>query len=529
VAHAGRAELAKRALLPDSHPDKIFVQPPPQLETQWALSALDTPLMPSLVTRYAEDAKGLNRCPACVCVWDEESRSNALYVIDKAIANHKSIHVFHLEENRWQLFDTRGHAPMLEYGCTATAVRTRIVVFGGRPAVPVSTTLHRNSQHAGGWVHIFDTSTGIWTQQLVESAWTRKGHTASLASKQRIYIYGGDLALSQDMHDTSGRLEQDRGLDLVLLDAATMRISSPEMTGTSPPRRSYHSACLVPACEAGATAATAASLNSSDEAKSPDTGFLYIFGGKIGAVSVNDLMVLDVATYRWSYPVTTGRQPHARFGHSSALLSSGEAGGGGGHALGGGGALLIAGGQDHFGKVFADVWVLSLALGSWSCLPAVADGLQCMSVREILVPTSPKHTTTSALIIFGLVSLPDPASNPLSPRDGFLSLSDVNNSVSASTACFQSPPAPSAPRSLSLSLSLSLPCPGKQCLGMCTLERQVCEVASISARTASISARTPAVSQALVFAGEAGVGAGWAAETPDASLMVARPRAGIHL
>ena len=34
---------------------------------------------------------------------------------------------------------------------------------------------------------------------------------------------------------------------------------------------------------------------------------------------------------------------------------------------------MIAGGQDQFGKVFADVWVLSLALGSWSSVPAVAD------------------------------------------------------------------------------------------------------------------------------------------------------------
>ena len=76
-AHAGKAELAKRTLLPDSHPDKIFVPPPPELEVQWALSAMDAPLLSSLVTRYAEtvDARWAGREPTCACVWDEKSKA----------------------------------------------------------------------------------------------------------------------------------------------------------------------------------------------------------------------------------------------------------------------------------------------------------------------------------------------------------------------------------------------------------------------------------------------------------------------
>jgi len=76
-AHAGKAELAKRTLLPDSHPDKIFVPPPPELEVQWALSAMDAPLLSSLVTRYARtvDARWAGREPTCACVWDEKSKA----------------------------------------------------------------------------------------------------------------------------------------------------------------------------------------------------------------------------------------------------------------------------------------------------------------------------------------------------------------------------------------------------------------------------------------------------------------------
>ena len=76
-AHAGKAELEKRTQLPDSHPDKISVPPPPELEVQWALSAMDAPLLSSLITRYAGtvDARWAGREPTCACVWEEKSKA----------------------------------------------------------------------------------------------------------------------------------------------------------------------------------------------------------------------------------------------------------------------------------------------------------------------------------------------------------------------------------------------------------------------------------------------------------------------
>jgi len=243
---AGRAELARREKLPDSHPDKIFVPPPPELEVQWALSAVDAPLLGSLVTRYSGESGGArpprSRDHNCaVCRWDEEARCNTIYVLDPAIAGEKAMHVFHLEENRWQLLDVRGQMPVLEHGCSATVVAEKIIVLGGQPAAQPG---RRQSQVAqapgtGGWVHIFDTLTGIWTQQLLPAAWSRKGHSATLVGSQ-IYIYGGELALAADKLSDAARAQSD----LVLLNAVSMSVTEPETAGEAPPNRSYHSGAL---------------------------------------------------------------------------------------------------------------------------------------------------------------------------------------------------------------------------------------------------------------------------------------------
>lgn len=242
----GKAEIAKREKLPDSHPDKIFVPEPPEMETQWALSAVDAPLLESLVSRYSgcesKDGQALTRDHArAACRWDEESKSNTLYVVDDALAKERSMHVFHLEENRWQLLEVSGQLPVLERGCSATPVSEKIMVLGGQPA---HQPRHRHLQaasasSAGGWVHIFDTLTGIWTQQHVDAAWARVGHSATLVGRQ-IYVYGGDLALAADKQNDAARAQPD----LVLLNAASMCITAPKIDGDVPPRRAYHSGAL---------------------------------------------------------------------------------------------------------------------------------------------------------------------------------------------------------------------------------------------------------------------------------------------
>lgn len=241
AARGGKAELAKREKLPDSHPDKIFVPPPPELEAQWVLSAVDTPLLESLVTRYSGFERPRSRHHVrAACRWDEESQSNTLYLVDSAMAKEKSMHIFHLEENRWQLLEVSGQLPVLG-DCSVTIASEKIIVLGGQPAVQPG---RRHMQavprpSAGGWVHIFDTLTGIWTQQHVDAAWTRVGHSATLVGRQ-IYIYGGDFALEAEKQNDAARMQPD----LVLLNAASMCITEPEIQGELPPRRSHHSGAL---------------------------------------------------------------------------------------------------------------------------------------------------------------------------------------------------------------------------------------------------------------------------------------------
>jgi hypothetical protein len=320
TASAGKRELEKRKNLPDAHPDKIFVPLPPETEAQWCLSIVDAPLLPSLVHRYADVGAGLSLDPSCVaCVWNAGTRLNSIYVLDKAIATEKTMHVFHLEDNRWELLEVRGQVPALEHGCTATAVGERLVVLGGHSVTHTSlsrsrTSLLRPEADPTGWVHSFDTKTGLWSKQPVESAFPRKGHSATLVGTS-IYIYGGDLVTQPLVMAVSDQRVQS---DMVLLNTASMSIFVPEVSGDKPPRRSFHSATLVPHIlaspahhDAAASEPAILSEDSVEEAVggrgAQSAGALYVFGGKVGSVCVNDLLRFDTSTNSWTYPVTTGR------------------------------------------------------------------------------------------------------------------------------------------------------------------------------------------------------------------------------
>jgi hypothetical protein len=256
--------------------------------------------------------------------------------------------------------------------------------------------------HILNWVHSFDTLTGIWTEQLVDEAWTRMGHSASLLDPRRILIYGGELAQPEDLRNSKARLSRD----LLVLDTAAMCASTVMVHGEAPPSRSFHSASLVPASVHSAATATAEVPGAKPAPVAEKGGeggggrealeanALYVFGGKLGGVSVNDLMVFDTATRTWSYPAMSGRLPDPRFGHSSAFLRH--------DASGSTGSLILAGGRNHFGKQFSDVWVLSLGEGAWSHLPSVGSGLLGMLVGGIL---QPQAQGVSGLLLFGMVAL----------------------------------------------------------------------------------------------------------------------------
>ena len=328
-ASTGAAELERRRNLPDGHPDKITVPTAPPGEVQWALSAVDAPPLPSLTSRYVDVAitggawsRDL-RCAAChFC---PQSKTHTVYVLDSTTTCDKNMNVFHLEDNRWELFSSKGQVPSsLEHGSTMTVVGDILYVLGGRPA-PGRPSRVAARATAGGFVFSFDTTTGIWKQQFVDAAWPRKGHTATLVGDTNIYVYAGDLALPDaEIHDQDGARLQP---DLVVFDTVKMAVRTPTVLGDVPARRALHSACYVPpnvvtfsqlpaaaaphaAKDGKKKACNAARRHETDATKAAadkqSKGSLWIFGGKIGPVCVNDLMTLDLDTYAWTCPVTTG-------------------------------------------------------------------------------------------------------------------------------------------------------------------------------------------------------------------------------
>ena len=117
---------------------------------------------------------------------------------------------------------------------------------------------------------------------------------------------------------------------------------------TRPLRRGYHSA-----------------------AASIDGRYLYVFGGIARGVSIDDLSVLDTATWTWRHvpkpAVGEGAWPPARFGHSAIVFPER----GGGESLwlfgGGWGGDLLRDGDEH-----EDVWRFDIASETWQEVTAEA-------------------------------------------------------------------------------------------------------------------------------------------------------------
>jgi hypothetical protein len=70
---------------------------------------------------------------------------------------------------------------------------------------------------------------------------------------------------------------------------------------------------------AAAAAAAVAWLSDLDPSPGKNVSQVYFFGGISPAGSCDSLAVLDVATWRFSRPVTSGPPPARRCGHSSVV------------------------------------------------------------------------------------------------------------------------------------------------------------------------------------------------------------------
>ncbi|KAL4434043.1 hypothetical protein ABPG75_000484 [Micractinium tetrahymenae] len=136
---------------------------------------------------------------------------------------------------------------------------------------------------------------------------------------------------------------QGRGPEEEDWEAAEWEWWYPPVQGEPPGARGYHSAAV-----------------------SEDGKKIYFFGGIGAGGACNSLAVLDIATWTWSRPLTTGQPPSPRCGHSSVVY---------------GGKLWVVGGGSgrdllRSGRDFDDVHTLDLQTLEWAKL-ALPPGPAC--------------------------------------------------------------------------------------------------------------------------------------------------------
>lgn len=92
----------------------------------------------------------------------------------------------------------------------------------------------------------------------------------------------------------------------------------------------------------------------------PSTGLIYLFAGRAGGVSSNDVWTLDPAAARWAEVPVSGARPDVRFAHVATYDAPRD-------------RLVIATGQGASGNFFNDVWALDLKTSVWQQLDAASD------------------------------------------------------------------------------------------------------------------------------------------------------------
>eukprot|EP00027_Filamoeba_sp_ATCC50430_P003209 CAMPEP_0168555454 /NCGR_PEP_ID=MMETSP0413-20121227/8345_1 /TAXON_ID=136452 /ORGANISM="Filamoeba nolandi, Strain NC-AS-23-1" /LENGTH=463 /DNA_ID=CAMNT_0008586309 /DNA_START=416 /DNA_END=1805 /DNA_ORIENTATION=+ len=209
-----------------------------------------------------------------------------------------------------------------------TAVKTKLLIFGGG-----------DGSHYLNDLHMLDTETMSWSHAYVAgtSPAARSRHTTTLIGSRLFVFGGGDETRVYN--------------DLYILDTDTMSWSRPDVKGTGPSARWGHTTTSI------------------------DDGKLLVFGGHDGTQMLNDIHVLDIQTMSWTqiqpkpleeepakadnnnnnsspkapptHPYQFGPTPRA--GHTATLVEN---------------KLLLFGGGDGE-KILNDIWFLELSDYTW--------------------------------------------------------------------------------------------------------------------------------------------------------------------
>lgn len=204
--------------------------------------------------------------------------------------------------------------PYKRYGHTAVLYKEMVYIWGGRNDVRPCNTLFA-----------FNTNTFLWEKPTVHGSVPsfRNGHTACVVG-DCMYVFGGCLQqiniYSRDVH---------------CLNLETMTWSYVETSGETPSQRDLHTATVI-------------------------GDSIYVFGGRgngpVDDFYCNSIMYLDVKTFKWHKPNTSGRVPAGRASHCAFVYN---------------GKIVIFGGyQKRLDLPFNELNCFDSKTNAWSLLRA---------------------------------------------------------------------------------------------------------------------------------------------------------------
>ena len=202
------------------------------------------------------------------------------------------LHVLDVRTLTWSLPNTSGCPPIEREGHTASAVETRLFIFGG------TWVDCEDQSHYLNDLHLLDVETMPmgWSVGVCsgEPPSQREGHTSSVVGAQ-IVVFGG---AGLDVEDRPVNLN-----DLHILDTERMAWSRPVVSGRVPQERRYHSASVV------------------DQR-------LLVFGGQYYDAATdlhlecdNSLCIFDAETLAWATVAVDSHSPLRRACHAAGVVS----------------------------------------------------------------------------------------------------------------------------------------------------------------------------------------------------------------
>ena len=201
------------------------------------------------------------------------------------------LYTFRTSSLSWAAAHVQGTPPSPRYMHSVCKVGNLMIVFGG-----VAKPSYRQSLAD---LHVLNLESLTWSQPKTKGPppAARHGHVTVDIGGGTMLLHGGsnEDASPKGSPSDKYRTAIRRYGDVYFLDTTTWTWSCPELSGTPPIPRAFHSSAVV------------------------QSRFVYIFAGETRDVSA-DLVVLDINKRRWTRPLYDGKFEHEM--HSSVVVSN---------------------------------------------------------------------------------------------------------------------------------------------------------------------------------------------------------------